>query len=98
MDITEGDNTIAYLHKMYSFKKDYSHKLTIDLAQIRLEKIKETQDIELQLVLKQGFVEVPTFGEIADFEFALMLSRKDIEDINRIILVRIAFLSIFFCA
>lgn len=85
--MTEADNTLSHLHKVFANKKDYLHKLNNDLAQIRTDKIKEAQDIELQLVLKQGFVEIPMSGEIADFENALMLSRKDIEDINRVILV-----------
>ncbi|GJQ84522.1 hypothetical protein Trydic_g15281 [Trypoxylus dichotomus] len=86
MEVAEGDGTVAYLHKVLAYHKEHAHKLNADLAQIRLDKIKEAQDIELQLVMKQGFVEVPMSGEIADFENAVMLSRKDIEDINQIIL------------
>ncbi|KAI4459081.1 hypothetical protein MML48_6g00013951 [Holotrichia oblita] len=86
MEATEGDNTISYLHKVLLHLKENSQKLSLDLAQIRSEKIKEAQDIEIQVVLKQGFVEIPTSGELSDFENAVMLSRKDIEAINLVIL------------
>lgn len=88
MEATEGDNTISYLHKVLVHLKENSQKLSADLAQIRNEKIKEAQDIEIQLVLKQGFVEIPTSGELSDFENAVMLSRNDVESINLVILVR----------
>lgn len=87
MDISEAEATIATLHKALAQRKELSHKLIDDLSNVRQEKLRQAENLEVQLVIKQGYVEVPLCGEISDFNDAILISRKDVEDINSVILV-----------
>lgn len=46
----------------------------------------------LQIVIKQGFVEIPMTGKYSDFNEAVMVRRQDVEDINIVIKVKFNFL------
>lgn len=45
-------------------------------------------DIQIQIVLRRGLVELPLTGDIKDFEDCILVPRKEIEDINSKIKVR----------
>lgn len=45
-------------------------------------------DIQVQIVLRRGLVEIPLTGDIKDFEDAILVPRKEIEDVNNKIKVR----------
>lgn len=68
-------------------KKEYGQKLLLELDQVRKDRLNFMHDMEIQLVLKQGIVEMPTTGSISDFDKTILVSRKDVETINKIILV-----------
>lgn len=78
---------MAGLQKKLVAAKENHAKLLNSLTKIREQQIKDLQDIELQLVLQRGIVEVHMSGSIKDFEDAIMVSRADVDKINKIITV-----------
>lgn len=59
------------------------------LQSLRDEKLLQLQNFQVQLVLKQAFVEISTSGCIADFDGAIFVTRAALLDINGVIRVRI---------
>lgn len=94
LEIAEAENTIQTFQKLLQSKKEYGQKLLLDLDQVRNDRLHHMQDIEVQLVLRQGIVELPTSGKISDFDDAVMVSRKDVETINKIILVIVVYICV----
>lgn len=45
------------------------------------------ENIEIQLALRQAYVEIPTTGSLTDFDDAILVCRNVVEDINKIIVV-----------
>lgn len=88
-DITEGENTIAILQKIVTELKEKQIEVTNNLSLLRTEKLLSFKDIEIQMVLRGGLIEVPLTGSILDFNDAILVPRKEVEEINDIIIVRI---------
>lgn len=53
-------------------------------------------DRQLQIVLRQGYVEIPMNGRFSDFDNAIMVRRQDVEAINSVIQVNINPLNCFY--
>lgn len=87
MELSDAEATISTLNKKLSALKEQQTKNVANLNQIRTDKLLEAHNIELQIVLKTGLVEVPTTGRISDFQEAVLVSRDDVAEINKIILV-----------
>lgn len=88
MEITEAEATVSTFQRQLFRLREKGEKLNFDLDEVRTTRLQTFRDMEIQLVIKQGFVEIPTSGNIADFDDAIMVSRKDVDTINQIILVR----------
>ncbi|KAK4881574.1 hypothetical protein RN001_004893 [Aquatica leii] len=86
IEIQEGEYTMSLFEKYLNQEKDLGQKLQINLEQIRNTRLHLCHNIEIQLVLKQGIVEIPQAGSINDFNDAIMINRSDVETINRIII------------
>ncbi|XP_044762202.1 cilia- and flagella-associated protein 43 [Coccinella septempunctata] len=84
--LTEAEATVAILQKRLYQKKEVNVRSMADLAQVRTDRLKRLKNVQMQIVLKQGFVEVPMHGNISDFQDAILISRKEVEDINTLIL------------
>lgn len=87
MDQTEIENAIQILQRVMAQRKDANLKILADLDRLREDKRIFMQNKEIQIVIKQGLVEVKMTGAISDFENAIMVNRKEVENINAIILV-----------
>lgn len=85
LELSESEATLSTLNKKLVNLKELNNKYNANLTNLRSTKIKEAHNIEVQLVLKQGFIEVPTSGKITDFDEAVMVSRSDVAEINRLI-------------
>lgn len=85
----EAEATVAILQKRLYQKKEVNVRSMADLAQVRTDRLHRMKNVQMQIVLKQGYVEVPMHGNISDFQDAILISRKEVEDINALILVRI---------
>lgn len=88
LDIAEGESTILAYEKKLTIHKELSVKLNGDLQAIHLEKKSGWQNIEVQIILKGAMVEILLTGRLSDFDDAIMIYRKNVEDINTIIMVR----------
>lgn len=85
--MAEGELTIGTLHRRLSNKKELGMKLISDLEQIRNEMVSMQRNTEMQIVIARGWVELPLSGKLKDFDDAVLICRKEVEDINKIILV-----------
>lgn len=85
-DITEGESTIAIFQKNVTEYKEKQTTLTEELENLRQKKLLIFQDLEVQLVLRGGIVELPLSGFISDFNEAILVSRTEVEEINSIII------------
>ncbi|XP_022907276.2 cilia- and flagella-associated protein 43 isoform X1 [Onthophagus taurus] len=86
LDIAEAESTVAAYQNMLLKKKEYGRQLQSDLATLRNDRLNAAENMELQLMIKQGYVELIQTGSISDFSDAILICRKDVEDINDIIL------------
>lgn len=86
-DITEGENTIAVFQKTITELKEKQMELTNSLAQLRSDKLLNFKDMEIQMVIRGGYVEVPLTGCMDDFKDAILVPRQEVEEINNIITV-----------
>jgi hypothetical protein len=87
-EVTEAETTSSHFHKRLSHKKERGAKMHAELTHIRNELIHMMCDSDMQIVLPRGLIEIPLTGTFEDFEDAVLICRKDVEGINRIILVR----------
>ena len=87
MEVTESEATITTFQKTLAQYKETIRKQQEQFAKLQEDTIKESQDMELQIVLREGLVEVEMGGEIKDFDDAIMVARTDVEEINKLILV-----------
>lgn len=62
--------------------------LNEELVKLRQSKLKMVENFEVQLALRQGFVEVQTTGQMSDFDDAILVCRSTVESINKIIVVK----------
>lgn len=88
MDVSEAEHTITRFQEHLSSRKNEHGKLMDKLDTIRQEKIRIAENAEVQVPMKQGFVELHTTGYLSDYEDAVLIARSVVEDINKIILVR----------
>ncbi|XP_045460970.1 cilia- and flagella-associated protein 43 [Harmonia axyridis] len=86
VSLAEAEATVAILQKRLYQKKDVNVRSMADLAQVRTDRLQRMRNVQMQIVLKQGYVEVPMHGNISDFQDAILISRKEVEDINALIL------------
>nr|CAH7727119.1 unnamed protein product [Callosobruchus chinensis] len=82
MQISDGEATLATLQRRVHFKKEKIGKLNIEISKLRSEYLTNMHNIQMQIVLRRGLVEVPLSGSINDFNDAILVPRKEIEEIN----------------
>lgn len=87
MEIAEAVETISTFNKLLHLRKETEQKLSVELDQVRNDKLNHFHNIEMQLVLRGGLVEIPKSGKISDFYDAVIINRKDVEIINKIVSV-----------
>ncbi|XP_044262211.1 cilia- and flagella-associated protein 43 [Tribolium madens] len=85
-ELTEAETTSAAFHKRLHHKKELGAKLHNDLNDVRQELMLMMCNGDVQIVLPRGLVEIPLSGSMSDYEDAVLICRKDVEEINRIIL------------
>lgn len=85
MEIAEAEATLQMFHLHHSRYKERGTQFLLRLEDVRHEKVQNLLNMELQLVMKQAYVELPRQGSLSDFEDAILVNRKVVEDINAII-------------
>lgn len=87
MDITDGEQALAKIKARLVSKKAISNKLLDNISRIRQNKLKMEENIEVQIAIRRGLVEIPTSGCLGDFIDAILVCRNVVEDINKILVV-----------
>lgn len=86
LEIAAGELTCSLYLRKQLFKKDL---LDTHIAKGNAERNKQllaSKNIAIQVVLKQGLVEVPQTGNISDFEDAVLVNRSQVETLNDVII------------
>ncbi|VEN41838.1 unnamed protein product [Callosobruchus maculatus] len=82
MQISDGEATLATLQRRVYFKKEKIAKLNVEIAKLRSDYLTNMHNTQMQIVLRRGLVEVPLTGSMHDFDDAILVPRKEIEEIN----------------
>ncbi|XP_060535582.1 cilia- and flagella-associated protein 43 [Cylas formicarius] len=83
---TDGEATIATFHKRVVTQREKIAKLNEDLEQTRADRLHLMHNKQVQVVLRRGLVEIPLTGDIfTDFSDAILVPRKEIEEVNNLI-------------
>ncbi|CAH1968983.1 unnamed protein product [Acanthoscelides obtectus] len=82
MHMSDGEATLATLQRRVQFKKEKIARVNVDIAKLRAEYLNNMHNTQMQIVLRRGLVEVPLTGSIDDFNDAIFVPRKEIEEIN----------------
>ncbi|XP_046988156.1 cilia- and flagella-associated protein 43 [Schistocerca americana] len=86
LELAEAEKTVAVFQKQLSAEKENHAKLLSSLKNLREEKLYQCHNMQIQVVMKQGMVEIPTTGSLSDFDDAILINRTDVENINALIL------------
>lgn len=84
-ELAEAEATIKFFTQKLAYRRDLREKLIAKLNKTRSDQLHNSHNILIQLVLKQGLVEVPLSGHTKDFDSALLVNRDQVLDVNRII-------------
>lgn len=85
----DTEQAAVFWQKQIKFCKESIYKKQIELESLQAEKRMCELDREVQLVVPQRIVEVPTTGRLSDFKNATLLSRTVVDNVNQAIQVYI---------
>ncbi|XP_034245363.1 cilia- and flagella-associated protein 43 isoform X2 [Thrips palmi] len=85
--IAEAENTVSIFQKSVKALKERDKELQANLRSVQEEQLLFEHDVEIQLAIKQGLVEIPTTGSLSDYDNAILINRKDVAYVNQIIQV-----------
>ncbi|KAJ1521273.1 hypothetical protein ONE63_002954 [Megalurothrips usitatus] len=85
LQIAEAENTVSIFQKRVKSLKEKDKELQGNLRAIQEEQLLFEHDVEIQLALKQGLVEIPITGSLEDYDNAILINRSDVAHINGII-------------
>ncbi|XP_012281681.1 uncharacterized protein LOC105700427 [Orussus abietinus] len=84
--ISEAESTVEEFEKKVAARKVDIDELKNRISSLRQHRTEFDQNVELQLILKMGQVEVSRRGSRGDTDNAILIFRGDIEGVNRVIL------------
>nr|CAD7395212.1 unnamed protein product [Timema cristinae] len=82
LEVTEADATVNVFQKKMIKNKEMLTSLQGELQVIRKEKLHLIHNLQIQLVIKQGLVEIDIQGFISDFEDAILINRVCVDRMN----------------
>ncbi|KAK3911323.1 Cilia- and flagella-associated protein 43 [Frankliniella fusca] len=85
LQIAEAENTVSIFQKSTKALKEKDKELQANLRAIQEEQLLFEHDVEVQITLPQGLVEIPQTGSLQDYESAILINRKEVAHINKII-------------
>lgn len=88
LQLADAEATLSAYLKEINNKR--SHFQTIERSLLELKENRETDLINrhVQLVMQRGVIEITLSGSFKDFKDSILIHRSDVDDINRIIIVR----------
>nr|CAD7449568.1 unnamed protein product [Timema bartmani] len=85
LEVTEADATVNVFQKKMIKNKEMLTSLQGELRVVRNEKLNLIHNLQIQLVMKQGLVEISIQGSISDFDDAILINRVCIDRMNETI-------------
>lgn len=82
IQIQDGEQAVITFQKRIANKKEKIVKLQNDLERLRGEYLHLIHNLQIQIVMRKGLVELPLSGDVKDFEDAILVPRSEIEQIN----------------
>ncbi|XP_039283086.1 cilia- and flagella-associated protein 43 isoform X2 [Nilaparvata lugens] len=83
LEVADSEKMVARaISAMQSLNEEAAHS---KLRSLREERTKFNQNFQVQLVLKQGQVELQTSGQISDFDDCVLVDKSLVEDINNLV-------------
>ncbi|CAG2056440.1 unnamed protein product, partial [Timema podura] len=85
LEVTEADATVNVFQKKMIKNKEMLTSLQRELRVVRNEKLNLIHNLQIQLVMKQGLVEISIQGSISDFDDAILINRVCVDRMNETI-------------
>nr|CAD7463112.1 unnamed protein product [Timema tahoe] len=85
LEVTEADATVNVFQKKMIKNKEMLTSLQGELRVVRNEKLNLIHNLQIQLVMKQGLVEISIQGSISDFDDAILINRVCVDRMNETI-------------
>ncbi|XP_054281216.1 cilia- and flagella-associated protein 43 [Macrosteles quadrilineatus] len=83
LELKEAEYTLSVVMKQMKAAREQANAHVAELRAAKEEKIRLSRDLQVQLVMKQGLVEAPLTGHISDFQHAVLINPKIVENINQ---------------
>lgn len=89
LQLADAEATLTAYTKEANNKRNF-----FQLIERSLVELKENRELDLinryvQLIMQRGLIEIPSTGSFTDFNDSILIHRSDVDDINRIIIVRL---------
>ncbi|PNF14086.1 hypothetical protein B7P43_G01047 [Cryptotermes secundus] len=85
LEVADSEHTVSVYQKLLAGQKQHITTLQDEIHKTREQLLELQHNTELQLVMKQGRVEINTTGLISDFDDAILITCKQIESVNEMI-------------
>ncbi|XP_057663205.1 cilia- and flagella-associated protein 43 [Diorhabda carinulata] len=85
MEVSDGEGAIANCQKRLANKKEKNLKWIASIRKCRSDYLYLMHNIQIQIVLRRGLVEIPLTGDMKDFQDAILVPKKEVEQINHLI-------------
>lgn len=88
LQLADAEATLSAYSKESNNKRSYFQSVERSLVELRENRESDLINRYVQLVMPRGIIEIPLSGSFKDFNDSILIHRSDVDDINRIIIVR----------
>lgn len=80
--LQDGDLAISTFQKRAANIKEINIDLQLELEKTRRDYLHLMHNLQTQIVMRKGLVEVPLTGDIKDFEDAILVPKSELDKLN----------------
>lgn len=88
LQLADAEATLTAYTKEVINKRNHFQSIERSLAELKENRENDSINRYVQLVMQRGIIEIPLTGSFSDFNDSILIHRSDVDDINRIIVVR----------
>lgn len=88
LQLADAEATHSAFSKETNNKRNYLQSVERSLVELKENRETDLINRYVQLVMQRGLIEIPLSGSFNDFHDSILIHRSDVDDINRIIIVR----------
>ncbi|KAJ4435776.1 hypothetical protein ANN_18395, partial [Periplaneta americana] len=85
LEVAEAEQTVSVYQKKLASDKQRVATLNEEITKTRQQLLELQHDTELQLVMKQGLVEINTTGSISDYDDSILITHNQVKSINELV-------------